>query len=236
MCVLYFLSLIGLVISLIIAIIDGTTGAIWGIILSIIGFIIARKLQNEEREKEEKKEEQAKLKAQSYEDWKYNQYQLAVCSQNDKYGNPDKRICIETKDITKDIAVWGKTKQIYIFGEMYSFSDILNCSIEEEEILIKGKIEYTSKTTSNTGSTIGRAVVGGLIAGPAGAIIGGSTSSKKTETIAKQEDDIIVHKYYINIGINNLSNPNIRLYIGENCKPFVNEIYNLINVVINNKN
>ena len=71
----------------------------------------------------------------------------------------------------------------------YKFWKKQNASREEKmkmlsESIIKTKIIDTSHTATatskaKTGSSIGRAVVGGAIAGPAGAMIGAGTAKKK---------------------------------------------------------
>lgn len=68
----------------------------------------------------------------------------------------------------------NKTIKFYMNNEStrYSFADILQCEIIED-----------GRTTvkKSTSGTIGRALLGGLLAGGVGAIIGGSTSSSKIQ-------------------------------------------------------
>lgn len=68
----------------------------------------------------------------------------------------------------------NKTIKFYMNNEStrYSFADILQCEIIED-----------GRTTikKSTSGTVGRALLGGLIAGGAGAIIGGLTSSSKVQ-------------------------------------------------------
>lgn len=68
----------------------------------------------------------------------------------------------------------NKTIKFYMNNEstQYSFADILQCEIIED-----------GRTTvkKSTSGTIGRALLGGLLAGGVGAIIGGSTSSSKVQ-------------------------------------------------------
>ena len=91
-----------------------------------------------------------------------------------------------------------------------------------------------STTKSSNGNAIGRAVVGGVIAGGAGAVIGGTTGKKNTETIYKQKDDIVKHDYTVIINVNSISNPIVRINLGDNGK-LVNEIVATMNVIIMNK-
>ena len=235
MCFFYAVCIISFLISLFGSIGSPIGGSV-GMALSLIGLLITWMYNSKQNEEKRLRKERKALEHKSYESWKYEKYKDDVCNQICEYGAPDKRISIEEDDIDKDIAVFSETKQVYIFGKFYPFADILSCTVDDETTTIKGKMEMSSVTTSNTGSTIGRAVIGGLIAGPAGAIIGGSTSSKTTHTDVKQGDDTIIHKYYINIGVNNFTTPNIRFFVGgEGSLNKVNEIVAMFNVIINNK-
>ena len=120
-----------------------------------------------------------------------------------------------------------------MLGNEYSFSDILNCTAEDDYKVIKGKTEYTSQTKAKNGSTVGRAIVGGVLAGGAGAIIGGATAKKETKTIAHQKDDIIIHNYTIVVNVNSLTNPIVTIPL-KSDKAKMNEIVGVLNVIINN--
>ena len=55
------------------------------------------------------------------------------------------------------------------------------------------------KTTTDTGSMLGRSIAGGLIAGPLGAIIGGATASKTTEIVEKPKYSLTTGQYFITL-------------------------------------
>ena len=52
-------------------------------------------------------------------------------------------------------------------GKEYSFHNVLSCTSSIRQKIVRGNV--TAVTESNNGSVIGRSVVGGIIAGPAGA-------------------------------------------------------------------
>lgn len=133
-----------------------------------------------------------------------------------------------TKSVDNAILVYENRNVIRIMGEVRSFKDIIGYSIDDNSKVIHGNT--TALTKTSTGSMIGRSVVGDLVAGPAGAIIGGSTAKKNTTFV--QGDDLTVHNYTININVNSIANPIIHINIGNNSE-LVNKIAGLINVILN---
>lgn len=154
-------------------------------------------------------------------------------SRNDlisKYGEPDKTFIFEELNLQKEIIVFGKVNRIWILGKDLPMGDILNCTFSDNPRVIKGKITSESKT--DNGNMAKRAVVGGVLLGGAGAVIGGSTASKNTVTI--QENDKVYHDYTVIININSLSEPIIRINLGDDGAK-TNEIVGLMNVIISRR-
>lgn len=163
------------------------------------------------------------------------QYEKDLSNQLSTYGEADNRIYLkgnfEEDDINKEFVVWGEKKILFIKGQPYAFSDILGYTIDDNQITRHGKVEYTSNTKTNTGSTIGRAVVGGVVAGGVGAVIGGATASKETKTISRQGDDKIIHDYTININTTSLKSPIIKVQTGASTDK-TNQIIGILNIVL----
>ena len=133
-----------------------------------------------------------------------------------KNGKPDIRISLLGLDnsrnwIENDIYVYESSEKIFIKGEEYSYEDILSVSLMDEE-------SFTTKSKN----TISRAVVGGAIAGPAGAVIGGTTGRKETETN---------HNYNVCITVRNLQKPTIILEFHNNII-LAQKILDLINNIL----
>ena len=145
-------------------------------------------------------------------------------------GMPDKTIVIRELDLNSEIYVYEHSKKVFIMGKEYTFKNVLACSVSSHERIEKGNI--ISVTGSDNGSVAGRAIVGGIIAGPAGAIIGGSTADKRTEI--SQDDDKVVRDYTVNITMNSITDPIINIHTGEDVK-LTNEVVSLMNVIIANK-
>lgn len=147
-----------------------------------------------------------------------------------KNGKPDKSIVVIPNEVNGAIYVYEANKSVFLLGTKYKFKDILCCTYDDEPTTIKGRI--TAVTKSNNGSVIGRSIVGDVVAGPAGAIIGGTTGKKKTEYV--QEADKIYHNYTVIINVNSIANPILRINTGLDEK-LTNEIVGLMNVIIARK-
>lgn len=196
------------------------------VIIFIIMFVVAFKNETERTKRKEKArlEWQAKLKAKEDE---YNAQKQQFITDN---GQPEKSIIIEKLDMNSEIHVFENSKRVFILGKDYSFKDIISCTFSDNPRVIKGKV--TAVTKSKNGNVIGRAIVGDVIAGPAGAIIGGTTAKKHTEYI--QGDDKTEHDYTVIINVDSISEPVIRIHTGRNGK-LTNEIVGLMNVIISRK-
>ncbi|MGM9860705.1 MAG: hypothetical protein ACI31C_08115 [Muribaculaceae bacterium] len=140
------------------------------------------------------------------------------------YGQPDKYYIEDSDTVRYSFFVHDKQKKIYLDNIFeISYKDILSFTCEDNSRIIA-----TSSTKTNTGSAIGRAVVGGVLAGPIGAIIGGSTASKTTETV--QDENSKLHDYTIIINVNDLKFPIRYLHIGSNTS-VAQEIIGILNII-----
>lgn len=131
----------------------------------------------------------------------------------EKYGTPDSQFCINDKfSIESYIIPFSAARKIMLLGTEMNFSDIIDVQLADDKQVTKGEIKAV--TTSDNGSVVGRAVVGGLVAGGVGAVIGGMTGEQTTKF--KQANDIITHKYTVWVTTKNIANPSIRIYLSNN--------------------
>lgn len=149
-----------------------------------------------------------------------------------KYGVPDKTIKITKIDDTfqvyyEYVHVFIAKSQIYIINKMYNFADIVGCFMSDDPEVIKGKISAITKT--NNANMVARSLVGGALAGTAGAIIGGTTARRDTHL--HQEKDRVYHTYTIVVNINSLTDPVLTINVGPE-ENVANEIVGLLNVII----
>ena len=77
-----------------------------------------------------------------------------------------------TVDDQNQLFIFGKKEQINSSIIVYSFSDVLKYEVKE----------FGAKTVTKKKKGIGRAIVGGALAGPAGAIVGSATAKQETVT------------------------------------------------------
>ena len=178
------------------------------------------KAEREKRIDEERKEKKKK-------------YELEIDSLKTKYGEITNLYGFPDEiDITKKVIVFGESKKIWLVGNIYDFVDIIGCSINDDSQITKAKVEY--KTSTSTGSMIGRAVVGGVLTGGVGAVIGGATAAKKTVAVPSGSDTV-KHRYTITVNINSLSSPivNLKCYSNEQLK---NELWGILNIIIRQNN
>ncbi|MBR6593210.1 MAG: hypothetical protein IKK81_11420 [Prevotella sp.] len=204
------------------------TGEIVFFVVIVFIAIVAGILDNN---KKVAKEEEKRLKEEAELKLRIEEYQVQKNNFINKKGEPDKTIIIKEYDLNSEINVYEKDKEIYILGKKYSFKEIMSCQLSDNSRVVKGNI--TAITESKTGSMIGRAVVGDLVAGPAGAIIGGTTGKKQTEI--KQEDDVTVHDYTVYVNVDSISNPVETINVGNNGN-LANEILGLFNIIISRNN
>lgn len=193
------------------------------ILLFIISLVMHASDKQKKEEKQKMRESRKKEQVQKYNEARQKLFE--------EYGEPDKTIVIKEDDISQEIDVFESKQQIYIVGKMYKFNDILSCSVNDKTRIENGTI--STKTKTNNASMIGRAIVGDVIAGPAGAIIGGSTANKSTQI--QQSDSVTVHYRTVIININSISDPVVSIYTSTNEK-LANEIVGLMNVIISRNN
>ena len=200
------------------------------VLIAVVG-ITANKQEKEAAEKRalRRRQEEARQRAKLEEKKKI--YDSSKQKLIDKYGQPDKTIVLGEYDLTKEIMAFGMINRIWLLGRDLPMGDILSCSFSDDQHIKKG--EVTCETKTNTSNMAKRAVVGAVISGSTGAVIGGATAKK--ETIVKQGNDRIIHNYTVIVNVNSLSNPIVRIPLGEDGKT-VNEIVGLLNVIVSRRN
>lgn len=170
------------------------------VILLIILYFIAKKLSQRQQVTLEKMAEPINKKNNEYEE-----KIKAWCNENN---------VLFKDNITKTSEIWVNQLPGYIWfsnKDIVFCLDALNCGVEMDVansiILIKydnikyftkdGTISYTNEIIDNGKNiSISGAVIGGLIAGEAGAIIGSRKDMNKIENITIKHDEIYTYIYF----------------------------------------
>lgn len=182
---------------------------------------------DEEKNKAEKWKQQQKEKIMLKQKEEEKKKQQKNKNYENNYGSCTK-VIPNPKDTTCDyVRVYDKASVIILNDTVYDFAEIIGYSLTDNSTVVKG--ELSSTTSTSNASAIGRAVVGVAIGGVAGAVIGGATAKQKTEY--KQGNDKTIHDYTVNININSLSEPLVKLHIGK-YEDTANEIAALINAIV----
>lgn len=221
-----------------------TFGIMFFVILGIMVLIFVFGMINtsaELKEKAQRDEEQRRIREatkkieKEQEQKRINKYNDDCAEIYSKMGEADKTIRIVNFDVNQEIRAYSKFNKVVILGKEYDFTSIIQCQLTDNASIEKGRTTITSQgtTKTNTGNMVGRAVVGGVLAGGAGAIIGGSTASKDTVTtsVVNQGSDITRHDYTVWITVKDIANPMIQIHIGRDGSK-ANEIVALMNAII----
>ena len=148
----------------------------------------------------------------------------------EKYGTPTRTISIKHNqgDDTMqfcDIIVFQQFNKIIIGRKEYNFCDIMNSSLHDENTQ-DAIIAQTTRT--KTGSMLGRAALGALTFGVAGAVVGAVTAKKEsTSTITPTNSG----SYIVKIGLKSVEKPVLTLEFGSD-KSKAEEVYALMQAII----
>ncbi len=205
-----------------------------GVIAVVIIIFVVNSLRQEEREREKRRQEwQAKMKAEK--EVRVKAYESGLAALRSEFGDADKTIALAEHDLDSEIRVYSGRNAITIFGKTYDFKAILSCTSTDDYSVKRGKakIDTEGDTSTDTLGVVGRAVVGGLIAGEAGAIIGGATAGSSTSMTGtiKYGDDKILHNYTVWVTVRDIATPTIEIHTGADAR-LTNEIVALMNVII----
>ena len=197
-----------------------------GLVAIVIIIVVLYKKNKKEQEKIaiELKEIEKK---QAFVNEQYNQF---VRELRNKYGVIDRVISIMDYDndlieLHNDIFVFQDSKVVIINKTKYDFSDIISCSILDEN---QRNTPVSQVTKTKTGNMLGRAAVGALTFGVAGAVVGAVTAEKESTT---NEPPIYMGSYIVKVGVKSIKEPMLVLKFSSD-KSKAEEVYALIQAII----
>ena len=134
--------------------------------------------------------------------------------------------------IANHIFVFENSKILYVANEPIPFDKILCFDLKDNQTTISKTTSPKYKTSTDTGSMLGRAIVGGVLTGGVGAVVGAATAKKKTETVeAGKTTTTVRHHYRVTLTIDDMANP-VRVidfaYHGDKAE----QIANVLNVIL----
>lgn len=130
-----------------------------------------------------------------------NEKKQLISSLSNKYNKTPIIIDYDIYDPLQMILIFKDKRIIYLENKEYRFEDILEFSVVKYE-----SNGQAFETKTSLGGLVSRSLIGGVVAGPMGAIIGGATANKKTESIPTYN-----RPPELKIIVNNLDNPLIVL-------------------------
>lgn len=157
-------------------------------------------------------------------------YETFKTELTNRYDSPTRtiNIFISNDDGTNqygDILVFQQYKKIIIGKKEYDFQDILNCYHYDEN---ERNVTINQTTKTKTGSMLGRAALGALTFGAAGAVVGAVTANKESTSTV---DSSHIGSFIVTIGIKSIEEPTITLRFGSD-KSKAEEVYALIQAII----
>jgi hypothetical protein len=199
-------------------------------LVTFIIFLVSVRSYNDDYKAKKELERRKTLQIQEKKEVSERERQKQITEYESQYGQCTKVIS-NPSDSSHDIRVYEESSVIILNGEKYYFNEIIGYNLSDNSKVIKGEI--SSSTSTSNASALGRAVVGAALGGVAGAVIGGATAKQKTEY--QQGIDKTIHDYTVNINVNRLSEPLVKLHIGEN-EDIANEVAALINAIVARNN
>lgn len=132
-------------------------------------------------------------------------------------------------DFTRRLLFFEESKVVYIDSRPVPFNKILGCTLTDNEQTIS-TTTGVEDTTVSTGSMIGRAIVGNMVAGRAGAILGASTASRE-KVVNTTTNHSVVHDYVLFLNVDDLTAPQYILKFGKDMES-ANQAVSAFNVIV----
>lgn len=195
--------------------------------IAVLGYFMWKQMKKDKIQARLQEEE--RLKKMKIVQEQYNQYVKALI---DRYGVVTRTIsykqsCYGENNIKyyQDILIFQEPKIIVFGRKEYSFKDILNCSMFDKP---QNSVPISKVTRTKTSSMLGRAALGALTFGVAGAVVGAVTAKKEsTSTITPTHSG----SYVVKIGLKSVEKPVLTLEFGSN-KSKAEEVYALMQAII----
>lgn len=141
---------------------------------------------------------------------------------------------LDKTKVANYLYVFEEPAVICLKGEVIPFKKIIGFNLNDDtETIMKNETSLHSTTTTNTGSMLGRAAVGGILLGGVGALAGATTAKKETITTpsSTQTSSTVKHKYVLFLNVDDLANPIREIKLGTDTSK-AQTIANVFNVIV----
>lgn len=190
-------------------------GFLLSLLLATVHFLIkkdrAKEIVEEMEERVHPKQKIAKEMAEAqreYAELSKKTYDMLV----KKYGEPDTTIKLSPfKGCLECVYVFKESEVVYLGTEKCFFEQILGYTVDDDSFKVGGDVHAVSSV--DNGSVLGRAMLGDALAGGKGAVIGGVTAKRRTRYVRDKEET--VHDYTINVKVDDLEKPLVKVEIGD---------------------
>lgn len=163
------------------------------------------------------------------------EYQLQVDELKRQYGEYVLDVYIgyfQEYILANHVFIFEESKILYVANEPIPFEKILGFDLKDNKKTIVKTTSPKYKTSTNTGSMIGRAIVGGVLTGGVGAVVGAATAKKTTKVVEEgKTTSSTYHKYQIVLNVDDMSNP-VRVIDCKYHQDKAEQIANVLNIIL----
>lgn len=205
------------------------------VVVLLVVFVVIGVLMNNANEKQkEKREERAaahKLQVQKQQE----EFKQQIDELKHQYGNCTLDVYIDYFQeyvLANHVFIFEESKILYVANEPIPFEKILCFELKDNQSTITKTTSPKYKTSTNTGSMLGRAIVGGVLTGGVGAVVGAATAKKTTKVVEEGKTTTTVkHNYRITLTIDDMANP-VRVIDCKYHQDKAEQIANVLNIIM----
>lgn len=140
--------------------------------------------------------------------------------------------CFQEYVLENHVFVFEGSKILYVANEPLPFEKILGFELKDNQSTITKTTAPKYKTSTNTGSMLGRAIVGGVLTGGVGAVVGAATAKKTTTVVEEGKTTTTVkHNYRITLTIDDMANP-VRVIDFTYHRDKAEQVANVLNIIM----
>ena len=192
------------------------------------------KVLSYQEQKEKEKQDRIALLERRKEEAKAD-YLGKVAKMEDDYGECTFYTLLgnEQYSINSGLYVFEKANMVVLFGERIPFKKILGYNLSDDNEVIENNTSYSSESSTSTSSMLGRAIVGGVLLGGAGALASAATAKHNTSITPTelQSSSEIRHHYRLFLNLDDLAEPIREIHLGGDSSNAY-RIANIFNIIV----